>query len=227
MEDDLCHVQQALKGLEQQLSHLAKGRRDFGGYPIYDNQWGYGNFSSHVRSYEPNSYACYESNRLRTRDCYNGISCKGIPRNDVRNGGNYVNMDERSHKSKVNELSQAQDVIDRKVIHNEKRNTCTFVKEEKSREGKVKSFSFKELKLFLESYASYVTLVLNVMDNPLTCDLAFDIDHMLKYSSPCAYLHKLLLFHAKLKGELVENCDYESSFLYTSMKTLDGFISSI
>ncbi|KAI5657926.1 hypothetical protein M9H77_26719 [Catharanthus roseus] len=43
-------------------------------------------------------------------------------------------------------------------------------------------FSFKELKLFLELYVSYVT-----------CDLAFDIDRMLKCSSPCAYLEKQLL----------------------------------
>ncbi|KAI5672269.1 hypothetical protein M9H77_12633 [Catharanthus roseus] len=40
-------------------------------------------------------------------------------------------------------------------------------------------FSFEELKLFLEFYASYVTFVGNVMVNPFTCDLAFDIDHML------------------------------------------------
>ncbi|KAI5650513.1 hypothetical protein M9H77_36518 [Catharanthus roseus] len=33
----------------------------------------------------------------------------------------------------------------------------------------------------------------NVMINPFTCDLAFDIDHMLKCSSPCAYLEKQLL----------------------------------
>ncbi|KAI5664204.1 hypothetical protein M9H77_23527 [Catharanthus roseus] len=219
--------------------------------------------------------------------------------------------------TKANELSQAQDVIDRKVIHHEKKNTCTFVKKEKSREENLKSvvstkeseekrkeseclienheslkeeqekekqdeiekmcrnlklktrkmkefllealqnhklssfyiflvliqsqllnfltttcgtkpnhgmkvkeegmekklsigfedtplclslnlfllyheFSFRELK-FLELYASYVTLVGNVMINPFTCDLAFDIDHMLKCSSPCAYLEKRLL----------------------------------
>ncbi|KAI5662225.1 hypothetical protein M9H77_21548 [Catharanthus roseus] len=33
---------------------------------------------------------------------------------------------------KVDELSQAQDVVDRKVIHHEKKNTCTFIKEGKS-----------------------------------------------------------------------------------------------
>ncbi|KAI5652990.1 hypothetical protein M9H77_30177 [Catharanthus roseus] len=41
--------------------------------------------------------------------------------------------------TKENELSQAQDVLDGKVIHHEKKKTCTFVKEEKSREEKVKS----------------------------------------------------------------------------------------
>ncbi|KAI5672060.1 hypothetical protein M9H77_12424 [Catharanthus roseus] len=42
-------------------------------------------------------------------------------------------MGEKS--TKVDELSQAQGVLDRKVIHHEK-NTCTIVKEEKSREEK-------------------------------------------------------------------------------------------
>ncbi|KAI5671813.1 hypothetical protein M9H77_12177 [Catharanthus roseus] len=46
-------------------------------------------------------------------------------------------MGEKS--TKAIELSQAQDLIDRKVIHHEKKNTCTFIKEEKSREAKVKS----------------------------------------------------------------------------------------
>ncbi|KAI5653180.1 hypothetical protein M9H77_30367 [Catharanthus roseus] len=317
--------------------------------------------------------------------------------------------------TKENKLSQAQDILDRKVIHHEK-NTCTFVKKEKSREKKLKSvvstkesegkrkeseslienheslkeehekekqndiekseetkeemslmifggdkreeikesccdtslplisvsskellpttcgtkpnhgmkskeegmgkelsigfeytslslslnpfllyhdFAFKELKLFLELYAPYVTLVGNVIVNLFTCDLAFDIDHILKCSSPCSYLEKQLLvsivrinpsyhdlellrdniffdllvanfssscasmwskihiffgsfvesgydervswfpwssssdFHAKFKGKFVENCDYESSFLYAFMKNLYGFIPSI
>ncbi|KAI5676617.1 hypothetical protein M9H77_07567 [Catharanthus roseus] len=41
--------------------------------------------------------------------------------------------------TKENVLSQSQDVLGRKVIHHEKKNTCTFVKEEKSREEKLKS----------------------------------------------------------------------------------------
>ncbi|KAI5671397.1 hypothetical protein M9H77_11761 [Catharanthus roseus] len=61
-------------------------------------------------------------------------------------------------------------------------------------------FSFKVLKLFLELHASYVTLVGNVMVNPFTCDLAFDIDHMLKCSFPCAYLEKqLFVYIARIK----------------------------
>ncbi|KAI5663091.1 hypothetical protein M9H77_22414 [Catharanthus roseus] len=39
-------------------------------------------------------------------------------------------MGEKS--TKVNELSQAQDVLDRKVMHHEKKNICTLVKEENS-----------------------------------------------------------------------------------------------
>ncbi|KAI5667320.1 hypothetical protein M9H77_17173 [Catharanthus roseus] len=35
------------------------------------------------------------------------------------------------------------------------------------------------------------------------------------------------VFHAKLREEFAENCDYMSSFLYASMKNLDGFIPSI
>ncbi|KAI5671334.1 hypothetical protein M9H77_11698 [Catharanthus roseus] len=53
--------------------------------------------------------------------------------------------------------------------------------------------SFKELKLFLELNSSYVILVGNCMVNPFTCELAPDIDHMFKCSSPCAYLEKELL----------------------------------
>ncbi|KAI5666815.1 hypothetical protein M9H77_16668 [Catharanthus roseus] len=46
---------------------------------------------------------------------------------------------------------------------------------------------------FLELCASYVILIGNVMVNTFTCNLAFDIDHMLKCSSPCDYLEKQLL----------------------------------
>ncbi|KAI5654145.1 hypothetical protein M9H77_31332 [Catharanthus roseus] len=117
-------------------------------------------------------------------------------------------------------------------------------------------FSFKELKLFLELNAFYVILVGDCMVNLFTYELVFNIDHMLKYSSSCAFLEKKNLckicnffrtfvengydervhcffctlcsdFHAKFKGEFVEICDYESSFLYASKKNFDGFIPSI
>ncbi|KAI5683694.1 hypothetical protein M9H77_04922 [Catharanthus roseus] len=101
MEDEFHHMQrmqQALKGLKQQPSCLAKGvkdlkreeeasfeqssRRDFGEHPMHDNQWGYSNFSPRARSYD-----CNEGNIFGTR-------------NDVRDGGNFVNMDERFHQRK-------------------------------------------------------------------------------------------------------------------------------
>ncbi|KAI5681187.1 hypothetical protein M9H77_02414 [Catharanthus roseus] len=53
--------------------------------------------------------------------------------------------------------------------------------------------SFHKLNIFLELYASYVTLIRNLIVNPLTCELALDVDHMLKFSSSCAYLQKHLL----------------------------------
>ncbi|KAI5668832.1 hypothetical protein M9H77_18685 [Catharanthus roseus] len=69
-------------------------------------------------------------------------------------------MGEKSTKS--NKLSQAQDVVDRKVIHYEKKNTCTFVEEEKSRVEKVKSVvstkesegKQKESECLIEKYES-------------------------------------------------------------------------
>ncbi|KAI5669854.1 hypothetical protein M9H77_19707 [Catharanthus roseus] len=46
-----------------------------------------------------------------------------------------------------------------------------------------RELSFKELKLFLELNASYVTLVGNIMVNPFTCEQALDVAHMFKSSS--------------------------------------------
>ncbi|KAI5681990.1 hypothetical protein M9H77_03218 [Catharanthus roseus] len=40
------------------------------------------------------------SKGLGIRNGYYDISCKRVPRNDVRNGGNYVTMEERFHKRK-------------------------------------------------------------------------------------------------------------------------------
>ncbi|KAI5653021.1 hypothetical protein M9H77_30208 [Catharanthus roseus] len=133
MEKDLRHVQQALEGMEQQLSCLAKdvkdlkgeeeaifeqsSRRDFGGYPMQDNQWGYGKFSSYARSYAHNFYDCYEGNIFGIRNDYNDTSCKRVPRNDARNGGNYVNIDERFYKNK-RRSSQAMGTTSRPLSHN-------------------------------------------------------------------------------------------------------------
>ncbi|KAI5649746.1 hypothetical protein M9H77_35751 [Catharanthus roseus] len=65
---------------------------------MHNNQWAYGNFSPHVRSYDHNSYGCYEGDRLRSRNYYNDRSYERAPRNEVRNGGNNVKIDERVHK---------------------------------------------------------------------------------------------------------------------------------
>ncbi|KAI5673882.1 hypothetical protein M9H77_14246 [Catharanthus roseus] len=63
---------------------------------------GVGNFSHHARSYEHNSYDCHEGNRLGARMRYNDTSSKGVPRYKVKNGGNYMKMDERFHKRRGN-----------------------------------------------------------------------------------------------------------------------------
>ncbi|KAI5649968.1 hypothetical protein M9H77_35973 [Catharanthus roseus] len=61
MKDGLLHAQQALKGLEQQLSCLVKDVNDL----------------------KREEEAYYEQSNRRHL---------GVPRNDVRNGGNYVNI---------------------------------------------------------------------------------------------------------------------------------------
>ncbi|KAI5664199.1 hypothetical protein M9H77_23522 [Catharanthus roseus] len=58
----------------------------------------YGNFSPHAITFEHNSYYCHEGNRLEARNSYNYTSCKRVPRNEIKNGENYVKMDERFHK---------------------------------------------------------------------------------------------------------------------------------
>ncbi|KAI5676311.1 hypothetical protein M9H77_07261 [Catharanthus roseus] len=54
-------------------------------------------------------------------------------------------------------------------------------------------FLLKELKFFLELWASYMTLIGNFMVNPFTCELVLYVDYMLKCSSLCAYFEKQLL----------------------------------
>ncbi|KAI5676469.1 hypothetical protein M9H77_07419 [Catharanthus roseus] len=45
----------------------------------------------------------------------------------------------------------------------------------------------------MKSYASSMTLIGNLMVNPFTCELALDVDRILKCSSPCVYFEKQLL----------------------------------
>ncbi|KAI5681064.1 hypothetical protein M9H77_02291 [Catharanthus roseus] len=65
---------------------------------ILGRNLGYGNFSPHARFYEHNSYDCYEGNRLGTKNGHNDRTYNRGQRNEVRNEGNYVNMDGRFHK---------------------------------------------------------------------------------------------------------------------------------
>ncbi|KAI5682079.1 hypothetical protein M9H77_03307 [Catharanthus roseus] len=245
-----------------------------------NSQWGYGNFSPYARSYEYNSYDCYGNNRLGARNVYNDISCKIVPRNEIKNEGNYVKIDERFHKgrrnveryhdimiimsiamvvrtcimsimiviamevenhegqrqgqgkvkfvessmgeksTKIYEHSQVQNRNEEKIQSQffifltttcgTKPNHGMKAKEEgMGKELNIgyedtsislslnpsllcHEFSFKELKLFLELYVSYVTSVGNVTVNPFTCDKALDVYHMLQCSSPCVYLDKQL-----------------------------------
>ncbi|KAI5681816.1 hypothetical protein M9H77_03044 [Catharanthus roseus] len=63
---------------------------------MHNNQWTYDNFSLYAISFEHNSYDCYEGNRLG--NYYKDRSYERAPRNEIRNGGNYVKMDDRFHK---------------------------------------------------------------------------------------------------------------------------------
>ncbi|KAI5653127.1 hypothetical protein M9H77_30314 [Catharanthus roseus] len=84
-----CRLARGVKDLKrvEEANYEQSSGRDFGEHIMHANQLGYGNFSPHARSYEHNSYDCYEGNRFGTR-------------NDFRNGGNYVNMNDRFHKRK-------------------------------------------------------------------------------------------------------------------------------
>ncbi|KAI5667666.1 hypothetical protein M9H77_17519 [Catharanthus roseus] len=81
--------------------------------------------------------------------------------------------------------------------------------------------SSKELKLFLELYNSYMSLSKIHIFFGSYVESGY-VERVRWFScSLCG------VFHAKLKGEFVENCDYVSSFLFASMKNFDGFILSI
>ncbi|KAI5652888.1 hypothetical protein M9H77_30075 [Catharanthus roseus] len=66
---------------------------------------------------------------------------------------------------------------------------------------KAKGEGMGKLKLTLELHASFVTLVGNVMVNPFTCEVAFDIDHMLKIKPS---FHDLELLHDNLFFHLLD-----------------------
>ncbi|KAI5663504.1 hypothetical protein M9H77_22827 [Catharanthus roseus] len=100
---ELQLMRKDMKEMRGNITNLSMEHRDqsnIGGYVTSHTQWGYGNFSSYARSYEHNSYDCYESNRLGTRNGHNDRTYNTVPRNEVRNGGNYMKVDERFHKRK-------------------------------------------------------------------------------------------------------------------------------
>ncbi|KAI5668808.1 hypothetical protein M9H77_18661 [Catharanthus roseus] len=103
------------EGTNEKLQHMTKDISDMRGkitslsvkYGDRNNmeehitshsQWGYGNFFPYARSYKHNSYDCCEGNRLGARNGYNDRPYKRVPRNEIRNEGNYVHMDGRFHK---------------------------------------------------------------------------------------------------------------------------------
>ncbi|KAI5671461.1 hypothetical protein M9H77_11825 [Catharanthus roseus] len=197
VNETLGSLQQSIKGLARQYQSVARDVKDLK--------------RKEEANYEQNLMSIILMIAMRAIDLeleivYNGISCKGVPRNYVRNGGNYVNIDKSYNYGGYNcrrKSSPTLGTTSSPLSYNNLRlplfcgTFCPYDYE--AWEKKVESlfysycFSFKELKLFLELYASYVTLVGNVMVNPFTCDLAFDIDHMLKCSFPCTYLEKQLL----------------------------------
>ncbi|KAI5666973.1 hypothetical protein M9H77_16826 [Catharanthus roseus] len=98
---DLQVMRKDMKERRGNIANLSMEHRDksnIRGHVTSDTQWGYGNLSLHARTFEHNSCDCYEDNRLGVRNGYNNTSCKTVPRNEVRKGGNYVKMDERFHK---------------------------------------------------------------------------------------------------------------------------------
>ncbi|KAI5667949.1 hypothetical protein M9H77_17802 [Catharanthus roseus] len=94
MRKDLTDI----RGNMTNLSMEHRGRNNIRQHVTSHTQWGSGNFSPYARLYEHNSYDCYDGNRLETRNGYNDRSYKRVPRNEIRNEGNYVNMDGRFHK---------------------------------------------------------------------------------------------------------------------------------
>ncbi|KAI5649979.1 hypothetical protein M9H77_35984 [Catharanthus roseus] len=130
-----------MKEMGGNITNVSIEHRDqsnIGGHITSHTQWGYYNFSPHARTFEHNSYDCYEGNGLGTRNTWEQsrtivlfLWCKS--RREVSIAKEKFMKSSMGEKSiKVNELIQTQNAADRKVIHHENKSTCTFVKEEKS-----------------------------------------------------------------------------------------------
>ncbi|KAI5677450.1 hypothetical protein M9H77_08400 [Catharanthus roseus] len=186
MEDVSHHVQQirqALKGLEQQFSCLAKNVKDLkreeeanyeqnerfhkrrDDYEGYYDSYNYGGCSYRRSSQtlgttsRPLSY-----NNLKLSLLFGTFGPYDYEawEQKVQAKENFMESSMGEMSTKANELSQAQGAIHRKVIHYEKKNTCTLVKEEKSRQKKVKSVvstkesegKMKENEFLIENFES-------------------------------------------------------------------------
>ncbi|KAI5653858.1 hypothetical protein M9H77_31045 [Catharanthus roseus] len=87
-----------MEGLEQQLSYLAKGVGDL----EREEEASLEQSSRSNLDLMCDSNDCYEGNRFGARHGYNDRYYKRVPRNEVRNGGNYVKMEDRFHKRREN-----------------------------------------------------------------------------------------------------------------------------
>ncbi|KAI5664547.1 hypothetical protein M9H77_23870 [Catharanthus roseus] len=166
---------QGLK-MRKEPNYEKSSRRDFSGHPMHDNEWGYGNFSPQARSYEHIFMITMRAKDLKEKGAQ-PIKTWSLMKQSLRNKFGVENHERQRQcqvKGKIIEssmgekstnsfkLSQAQDVVDRKVIHHEKKNTCAFVEEEKSRAEKVKSVlstkesegKRKESECLIENYES-------------------------------------------------------------------------
>ncbi|KAI5682097.1 hypothetical protein M9H77_03325 [Catharanthus roseus] len=66
----------------------------------------------------------------RCRDSYNHYQHNSGRQKQGQAKEKFMEFSMGEKSTKVDDLSKAQDIVDRKVIHDEKNNTCTFVKEE-------------------------------------------------------------------------------------------------
>ncbi|KAI5681509.1 hypothetical protein M9H77_02737 [Catharanthus roseus] len=215
-----------MRGNITNLSMEHRDQRNIGGHVTSPTQWRYGNRLGTENGYNNKSdYNCENRRRMGFKQIKAWslikqalrIKC-GVVNHDGQRQGQAKEkfmeslMDEKS--TKVDELSKAQDVVDRKFF-NFLTTTCGTksnygMKAKEKGMGKELSIgyedtsisfslnpfllrhelSFKELKLCLELNASYVTLVGNFMANSFTCEQDLDVARMLKSSSSCAYVEK-------------------------------------